>query len=258
MRRLLLALASAALLACGSSRVSLSGDLKYGKTAEENYAAGVEEAKDGNHPEAIKFFEHVRTKFPFSKFAALAELRLGDVKFDQGRWTEAAEAYKEFVKLHPNHDEVDYAAFRSGLSHWKDAPSDFALFPPSHEKDQQAVKDAAAALAGFPERYPQSKHRQEAEKVLAEARGRLADHEWYVAEFYAKRGKWAGAAGRLETLVKQYPGDPREPEALLKLAEAYEKLDEKFRAQQALQQLIVKHPQSPRRADAERLLARLR
>jgi outer membrane protein assembly factor BamD len=256
--RIALAFAAAALLACGTSRVSLSGDLRYGKSAEENYNAGVAEAKDGNHAEAIKFFEHVRTKFPFSKYAALSELRLADVKFDEGRWAEAAEAYKEFVKLRPSHEQADEAAYKVGLAYWKDAPSTFKLFPPSHGKDQQAVRDAVTALQNFPEKYPQSKHRAEAEKILAQARGRLAEHEWYVAEFYAKRGHWAGAAGRLETLTKKYPNSSHDVDALLRLAEAYEKLDEKFRAQQALQQLIVKHPQSPRRADAERLLARLR
>ena len=44
----------------------------------------------------------------------------------------------------------------------------------------------------------------------------------------------------------------------MRLAEAYVKLDERFRAQQALQQLIVKHSGSPRRAEAEKLLAQLR
>jgi outer membrane protein assembly factor BamD len=252
------ALALFALLACGSSRVSMSGEMKYGKNAEENYQGGLEELKGGNHVEAVKLFEHVRTKFPFSKFAALAELRLADVKFDQGHWAEAATAYQDFVKSHPTHENVDDAAFRVGLAHWKDAPSDFALFPPSYEKDQQAVREAADALASFVEKYPGSKHFPEGQKLLAQARGRLAEHEWYVAEFYAKRGHWPAVAQRLEGLVKKYPGTSREVDALLKLAEAYQKLDDGYRAQQALQQLIVKHPESPRRAEAERLLAKLR
>ena len=79
-----------------------------------------------------------------------------------------------------------------------------------------------------------------------------------MAEFYAKRGHWPAVAQRLETLLKKYPGSGREVDSLMKLAEAYQKLDDSYRAQQALQQLIVKHPESPRRAEAERLLAKLR
>jgi len=58
--------------------------------------------------------------------------------------------------------------------------------------------------------------------------------------------------------VEHFPGAPQEPEALLKLAQACVKLDEKYRARTALQKLIVKHPQDPRRPEAEKLLAALR
>jgi outer membrane protein assembly factor BamD len=44
----------------------------------------------------------------------------------------------------------------------------------------------------------------------------------------------------------------------MKLAQAYLRVDEKHRARNALQRLIVKHPEDPRRRDAERLLASLR
>ena len=117
---------------------------------------------------------------------------------------------------------------------------------------------AAEALKGFLERYPQSEHAAEAKKLLDRANGRLADHERYVAEFYFKRGKWAGAAARYETLVERFPGSKHEAEALLKLAESCIRLDEKHRARTALQKLIVSHPQDPRRARAEELLASLR
>lgn len=252
------ALLLACTLGCGSKRVTFSGELKYGKTAEENYRFAEEELKDGNEVEATKFFEHVRTKYPFSKYAALSELRLADMKYDAGRWVEAADAYREFLKLHPTHENADRAAVRIGLAHWNDAPGDLFLFPPSYEKDLVSVRDAEKELAQFLERFPDSSYRPQAEKVLKQARRRLAEHEWYVAEFYAKRNLWAGAANRLETLVREYPGTPHEQEALMKLAEAYLKLDERFRAQQALQQLIVKHPESSRRAEAEKLLAQLR
>ncbi|HET7755205.1 MAG TPA: outer membrane protein assembly factor BamD [Anaeromyxobacteraceae bacterium] len=251
-------LALALLLGCGSSRVSISGEMKYGKTAEENFNFAEEELKEGNDVEAVKFFEFVRTKYPFSKYSALAELRLADMKYDKGRWIEAADAYKDFLKLHPTHENADRAAVRVGLAHWNDAPGDLWLFPPAYEKDQVSVRDAAKELKEFLEKFPDSKYRPEAEKVLALARRRLADHEWYVAQFYAKRDLWAGAAGRLETLVREYPGTPHEQDALIRLAEVYVKMDERFRAQQALQQLIVKHPGSPRRAEAEKLLAQLR
>ncbi len=256
-----LVLPAAALLllaGCKTKHVSFTGELKYGTNAEENYNAGMDLLRDKSYPEAQKFFEYVKTKYPFSKFAPLAELRIADSKFAQDLYAEAIEGYKQFVQLHPNHEDVDYAAYRQGLAHFKDAPSQFALFPPSYEKDQRQLERASDVLTKFLEKYPKSKYEPEARKARDEANQRLADHEWYVAEFYFKRKRWAGAAGRYEVLVDRYPGSKHEPEALLKLAQAAIALDEKHRARTALQKLIVKHPQDPRRPEAEKRLAALR
>jgi len=259
MRRPALALAALlALSACKTKHVSFTGEVKFAATAEENYKAGVELIEDKSYPEAQKFLEYVKTKYPFSKYAALAELRLADAKFAQQLYPEAVEAYLQFVQLHPTHEEVDYAEFRAGLAHNRDAPSDFVLFPPAHEKDQRQLERAAAVLSKFLEKHPKSKYADEARKILASAQAKLAEHEWYVAEYYFKRKRWAGAADRYEALVEKYPGTRREPEALLKLAQAAIHLDEKHRARTALQKLIVKHPEDPRRVEAEKRLAQLR
>jgi outer membrane protein assembly factor BamD len=246
-----------ALAAC-SKHVSFSGEAKLMPTAEENFKAGEELLKDGSFPEAQKFFEHVRTKYPFSKYAALADLRLADAKFAQQQFGEAADAYAKFVQLHPSHEDVDYAELRIGEAYLKDAPSDFVLFPPGYEKDLRQVRKASEALRKFIEARPDSKRLPEARKLLAEADGRLAANEWYVAEFYFKRERWAAAAGRYEALVERYPGSKHEAEALLKAARSYVAMGEKFRARTALQRLVVEHPQDPRRGEAEKLLASLR
>jgi outer membrane protein assembly factor BamD len=257
MRRLLAAAVLASLAAC-SKHVSFSGEVKLLPTAEENYKAGMELLKDESWPEAQKFFDYVRTKFPFTKYAALSDLRIADAKFGQRSYNEAADAYAQFIQLHPSHEDVDYAEFRIGEAYFKDAPSEFALFPPAYEKDQRQVKKAAEALRKFVNDYPNSKYIAQGRKLLGEAEARLAAHEWYVAEYYYKRRHWAGAAARYETLVEKFPGSKYEVEALLKLAQAYTTLDEKHRARTALQKLIVKHPEDPRRPEAERLLASLR
>lgn len=261
MRRTAALLSVAALVAlagCKTKHVSFTGQLKFGADAEANYTAGIDLLHDKTYPEAEKFFEYVKTKYPFSKWAPLAELRIADSKFAQDRFPEAVEAYKQFVQLHPTHEEVDYAEFRRGLAHFKDAPSQFVLFPPAFEKDQRQLQSASEVLAKFIEKYPKSKYVPEAQKALDQANDRLAEHEWYVAEFYFKRKRWAGAAGRYQALLDRYPGSKHEPVALMKLAQAAVALDEKFRARTALQKLIVKHPQDPLRPEAEKRLAELR
>jgi outer membrane protein assembly factor BamD len=243
--------------ACGGSYVSWTGEPIYQPTPEENYKAGESQLKDDNYIEATKFFEHVKNKFPYSKYAALSELRIADAKFDQDKFLEAAEAYKSFVKLHPTHESADYASLRIGLSYLREAPGNFFLFPAAFERDQAQIHTAITHLEEFLRSYPQSKNLEEGKKALTEAQGRLADHAWYVAKFYERRKRWAGVAGRCEMLVRDYPGSRHEVEALFLMADAYEEMKERHRAQKALQQLVVKHPSHPRRPEAEKRLGAL-
>jgi outer membrane protein assembly factor BamD len=242
------------LAACGKKAPAV----KYESQAEQEYAAGVTALDDRDFPDAQRILERVRTKYPYSKYGALAELRLADLKYEQAKYIEAADAYQGFVKIHPSSPQVDYAAYRSAMSRWADVPTEFFLFPPTYERDLTQLQKAADSLATFLEKFPNSRYVPDAKAKLAEARATMADRDWYAYEFYKKREKWQGAAFRLERIMKENPDSPREPEALWQLADCYVKLSERFKAQKALQILVVKYPESPQRKSAEKLLADLR
>ena len=151
--------------------------ITYSLTAKQNYEKGLAELKDENYPEAQKYFQFVKQKFPFSKFAVLAELAIADTQFARGNYTEAVDSYKAFIRLHPTHEKVEngYAAFKVGECYYKDMPDDIWLLPPSYEKDQSAVTDALRELDDFLKKYPDSPYMKDAEPMRkrgAEAAGR--------------------------------------------------------------------------------------
>ena len=76
-----------------------SKPVTYSLTAKQNYEKGLAELKDENFPEAQKYFQFVKQKYPFSKFAVLAELGIADTQFARGNYTEAIDSYKSFVSL---------------------------------------------------------------------------------------------------------------------------------------------------------------
>jgi outer membrane protein assembly factor BamD len=263
MRRILLHFSltlalAAALPACATKHTTMAGSLRLGANAEQNYQYGVDELNAKNYAEAVRFFEHVKAKYPFSKVSVACDLRLADVKFAQGRWLEAADAYEAFVKDHPSAEELDFAEFRAGVSHLKASPQDFFLLPPVQEKDQSETEKGAVALRTFLQKRPTSKYLPEAQKALAQAEGLLAKREMYAGDYYFKRELWAGAAGRYRGLTETYPSAPQVEPALLKLAQSYSHLGEKFQARQALQKLITQYPDGRDRRGAEKLLESLR
>ena len=223
-------------------------------TAQQNYEYGVKELKLGNWISAEAYFKHVRTTFGFSRWATLSELGIADSEFGRDRFTEAVDGYKNFIKAHPGNERVQdgYAAYRIGLSYYKEIPSDFFVMPPSYEKDQGPVIDALRELTAFADQYGDSPYAAEARKLIGDCVKRLTDHELYVAGFYLNNNKPYAAIGRLETVIKDYPASQREPEIMLLLGKTYLKMEKPMEARATFAKLATQHPEDFR-ADKARL-----
>jgi len=66
-----------ACLACSGLETNLQDvEVSYRETARQNYDAGDRAFKTKQFNQAVKFFEHVKNKFPYSKYAVLADLRV--------------------------------------------------------------------------------------------------------------------------------------------------------------------------------------
>ena len=212
----------------------------YSMTAKQNYEKGLAELKDENYPEAQKYFQFVRSKFPFSKFAVMAELAIADTSFARGNYTEAIDSYKQFMRLHPTHERTTdgYAAYKIGQCYFKDMPDDIWLLPPSYEKDQSAVSDALREVDDFVKKYPDSAYVKDAQALRREALKRLVDHEVYVARFYLDRDHPKAAAMRIEGAIKRYPGSGREPELLVTLGQTYLHMGDPARARDTFERVV--------------------
>lgn len=224
--------------------------------AEVVLQKGQEAMKDKNYEEARVYFDMVTSRFPVLDVARTAELRIADIHYEKEEFPEARDKYQQFVKLHPTHPEVDYAAFRAAMTNYQEIPKDFFLLPPSFEKDQTPVKNALRAMEDFVRTYSKSKSKYlvEAEKTHTEVRRRLCQHELYAAEFYAKRGKWQAVVGRLETLLRAYPGAGYDEEALFGIHDAYVKLRDDGRAQETLKRIVTTLPGTKAAERAQKLL----
>lgn len=236
----LFAAAGCAELGLGDTGHSLS----YSNTAKENYDRGLAALKNEDWLDAIKYFQFVRSKFGFSKWATLAELGIADANFGHEKYQEAVDGYRTFAKSHPTHEKVQdgYCAFRIGQAFYQEIPSEWFMVPPAYEKDQGPVKDALRELQNFVEEYADSPYQKKARVLIGDCVKRLADHELYVADFYLNRDKPRAAIGRLEWLLKTYPHSTVEPQVLLLLGRTYLKLEKPAEARATFERLIAAHP----------------
>ena len=249
MRNDLRALIATTLLALvlGSACASLTKvtrGVTYHRTAEPNYKKGLAELKDESYPEAIKYFNFVKNKFPFSRFATLAELRIADAYHAQEKYARPSTPTSSSSSSTPTHKDVTsgYVAYRICAGYMEQIPSDWFLVPPSHEKDQGATQGRDAGAGGLPPHL-------QAEQVPAQGRRALPQVHPPAGRARAlRRAVLPGADKpkatilRLETLLQRYPDAGVDPEVMLLLGKTYMKLDKKEKARSTFAGLIKRHP----------------
>ena len=234
-------------LACGAPQ--RRQPQSYAEQAESLFLDAEEALDDNNFAYAMSLYRRVRSSYELSSYAVLAELRIGDVHFEEGSYLQAAQAYRQFNQLHPSHPAVPYAKFRIGMSYFEDMPSDFFLLPEPYERELGSTRLARRNLGDFLEEYRDSTDPDvqgyvgEAETAYLEALDRLAGYEFYLAEFYLRRERPIASADHLRALLQQYPSTSLEPEALFLLARCYVELFDVISALETLQTLQQAYPQ---------------
>jgi outer membrane protein assembly factor BamD len=169
------------------------------ESPQQLYEAGLRQMRRGYYDEAIISFEKVKNQFPFNQYSVLAELRVADCLYEKAAFLEAAEAYRQFSKLHPRHAEADYVAFRI-------AKSEIRLAPVVPQKDQDHTTRGLERLRDFEARWPASQYLAEVQKLRRQAETRLARRDAQIGNFYWKGRHWNAAERRYRLAADAYPG----------------------------------------------------
>jgi outer membrane protein assembly factor BamD len=216
--------------ACSSSE-------KNSDTPEGSYALAQEFEKEERFEEAIRRYNELKNKFPYSKFATMAELAIADSYYKQESFAEAQVAYQSFKDLHPRHAQIDYVTFRLGLSY-------FSQLPSTVDRDLTLASSSILFFEEVLSRFPNSEHAKEALEKKNAAVKMLAEKEEYIADFYFIREKYDSAMTRYEYLLSRYPGSGLDAKAMLRAALCAHRLGEQEKAKKITAELAKKFPSS--------------
>jgi len=245
-------------IACGGgSGQTGKSTLDPNDDARSGYEKALLDFRRGDCLSAEPTFREIRREFPYSRFAALSELRIGDCQFKNEAYPEAIQTYRQFVRIRPSHKEIPYARFRIAEAYYNQIPSGWFMTPPTHERDQSAARDALIQLRRFVVDYPDDQRVPDANKLMDKCMSVLAAHEFYVARFYLKREAYRGVISRLKGLLASYPGSGVEPRALLLLGQVYLETDEVEAARDILNEIVQRFPESGEAKRAQALLSKI-
>jgi outer membrane protein assembly factor BamD len=163
----------------------------------KSYGIAKEPYDDENYEIALTRLGEFKSRFPYSKYAAEAELLIANSHYELEEYTEAALAYEQFVKLHPKHPKVDYALFRVGESYWQDAPEEI-------DREQDYTLKAIAEWEKLIVRMPDSPYAKKGKELVSQGKRRVAESIAFVIRFYCKQGIWHACAYRAIQLADEY------------------------------------------------------
>lgn len=210
--------------------VGCSSAEKKENTPEGLLARAQEFENDDRFEEAIRRYQEVRSKFPYSSQALEAELAVADVYFKQESYPEAQTSYQSFRDLHPKHSKMAYVIFRYALSLYMQMPDTI-------DRDISLAPDTILAFNDLIKKFPQSEFVKESQEKKSELIKKMAEKEIYIGDFYFKRNTFESALPRYEFVIKEYSGIGFDEKALIRAAYSAYKVGDPTKARKYLAQL---------------------
>ncbi|MTH97921.1 outer membrane protein assembly factor BamD [Roseibium sp. RKSG952] len=238
-------LAPLALAACSST--GESDDLALNDTpAEVLYNEGLALRAEGKLKDADKKFSELDRLYPYSEYAKKSLINMAYINFSRGKYGDAINAARRFLRLYPGNPDAAYALYIIGQSYFRQMPD--------ITRDQTVTERAAQTFAELLQRYPDSEYAPDAEEKLLIARDQLAGKEMQIGRYYLEKRNYIAAINRFKVVVLDYQTTRHVEEALFRLTEAYYALGVVSEAQTAAAVLGHNFPDSQWYKDAYALL----
>lgn len=175
-----------------------------------------------NWETAIEYLESMEENFPFGVYAEQSQLDLIYAHFKSNEHDAAIASADRFIRLHPQHHNVDYAYYMRGIAAFYNQTAFSSAYSSDYTtRDPGAAKDAFNHFAQLINRYPKSQYVLDAQKRMVYLRNIIARSEINVANYYFKRGAYTAALNRGRWVVENMQTTPAVPDGLAVMAQAY-------------------------------------
>ena len=201
-------------------------DETVGWSANKLYTQAKEATNEANYEKAAEYLEKLESRYPYGRLAQQAQIDIAYVYWKDHETASALAACDRFIKLHPDHPNVDYIYYLRGLINFNE---DLGIMGQISQQDmtERDPKGARESFDSFKElvtRFPDSKYAPDAILRMKYLVNALASLEVHVARYYMKRGAYVAAVNRAQYAIKSYPEAPANEEALFIVVKAYDLL----------------------------------
>ncbi|PWF46602.1 outer membrane protein assembly factor BamD [Massilia glaciei] len=195
--------------------------------AEKLYAEARSDMDTGNYESAIKNFQRLESSYPFGTYASQAQMEIAYGHYKAQDQALALAAVERFIKLHPNHANVDYMYYLRGLINFNDQLGFLSVIYEQDptERDPKATREAFAAFKVLVDKFPNSIYTPDAIARMNYLVNAMAQYEVHVANYNYRRGAYLASLNRAQGAVRDYRDAPAVEEALFLMMLNYDKMD---------------------------------
>jgi outer membrane protein assembly factor BamD len=221
-------------------------DETKGWSAQKLYTSAKESLNDGDYEKAVKYYETLEARYPYGRYAQQAQLEVAYAYYKDKEPVSAVAACDRFIKLHPNHPNVDYAYYLKGLANFNDDLGilGFVVTQDLSDRDPKAARESFDAFRELVTRFPDSKYAPDAAARMSYLTNAMAAHELAVANYYYRRGAYVAAVNRAQLVLQQFPQTPVNEDALAVMWRSYDAMGLTDLRDDSLRVLKQNFPQS--------------
>ena len=214
------------LAGCSSSESEEEKIVLANMGAQQLYERASESMEVGNFSAAAQTLSALDSRYPFGPLSHQVQLDLIYSYYKSGKIDETLATIDRFIRLNPNHSDVDYAYYMRGLTNME---SDSNLFQElltidRSDRDPSKSRQAFENFRRLIEQYPNSKYAADAKKRMLHIKDRLARYEIAIARFYMRRQAYVAAANRGRYVIEHFPDTTQVKDALEIMVSSYEQL----------------------------------
>lgn len=196
------------------------------RSAQALYEDAKETLDSGLYARAIELLSAIDSRYPFGPFSKQVQMDLVYAHYQSGNTEQALATIDRFIRLNPNHKDLDYMYYMRGLVNIKADKNAFQEYFGIDRADRDANRTRVAFtdLSTLVKRFPQSGYAPEAKRRLVWLLNRMARYELKVATYYYEREAYLAAANRGKFVVEHYSQSSYLNAALDMMQKSYEKL----------------------------------
>ena len=200
-----------------------------------------------NYNLAVRSLQLLESRYPFGKYAEQAQLEIIYAHYGAYEHEAAVEAADRFIRLHPQHPNVDYAYYIRGLTNYEQRVGFMERLMPSRvrDRDQTAARESFRDFDELIRRFPDSRYAPDARQRMVFLRNNLSFYELDVARYYMRRKAYVASAARARYAIENYPGSPELGDALEILHVSYTEMGLPELAEDTMTVLALNYPDHP-------------